>query len=60
MKDDITLYAIVSPENEVIKTSYGKYYFTRAVARKARKEIKTKARIAKCLFLSAGKWETSK
>jgi len=56
---DLTLYAILSDEGRVIKTSKGHYYLTRSEARTARKEVEGKVRIVKGLFTNTG-WETAK
>lgn len=57
----MNLYAILSEGGEVIKTSHGLYYFSRAKAREARKEVESnKARIVKRSYSSTSTWETAK
>jgi len=58
----LRLYAILDKDNEVVKTSKGRYYFTREVARQARKEVSRKkrgVRIAVATF-TPSEWETAK
>lgn len=58
----VRLYAILNQDNEVVKTSKGRYYFTRDIARQARKEVslkQEKVRIAESIFTSS-EWKTAK
>ncbi len=58
----VRLYSILNKDNEVVKTSKGRYYFTRKVARQARKEValkQEKVRIAESWFTSS-EWKTAK
>lgn len=59
---EVRIYAILNQDNEVVKTSKGRYYFTREMARQARKEVAHKrgeVRIGESLFTS-GEWKTAK
>jgi hypothetical protein len=59
---EIRLYTILNKDNEVVKTSKGSYYFTREIARQARKEVshqKGGLRIAESWFTSS-EWKTAK
>ena len=60
MSNEVRLYAVLSESGEVVKTSHGLYYFTRAKARLARKEIEGKARIVKRVYNSDKIWDTAK
>lgn len=58
----VRLYTILNKDNEVVKTSKGRYYFTRDLARLARKEVshqKGGVRIAESWFTSS-EWKTAK
>ena len=58
----VRIYTILNQDNEVVKTSKGRYYFTREIARQARKEVshqKGGLRIAESWFTSS-EWKTAK
>ena len=58
----VRIYTILNKDNEVVKTSKGRYYFTREIARQARKEValkQKKVRIAESWFTSS-EWKTAK
>lgn len=58
----VRLYAILNKDNEVVRTSKGRYYFTRDIARQARKEVSLKqgkVRIAESWF-TPSEWKTAK
>ena len=58
----VRIYTILNKDNEVVKTSKGSYYFTREIARQARKEVSSKqgkVKIAESWFTSS-EWKTAK
>lgn len=56
---EVTIYAIMSTDNKIVKTSQGNFYSSRAQARQARKEVEGKARIVKST-LKSSEWSTAR